>query len=72
MKRNFVKILFAMLLCMSLVLCMISCGDNEDREVETGTQDTIDQTTDTVQEDQSTEATTEVTEKVTADFSKNY
>ena len=67
MKRNLLQTLFAMLLCVSLLFCMISCDGNEGDE-SVGTS----QSTDETQETQSNEPGGESTEAVTADFSKNY
>ena len=67
MKRNFVRTLFAMLICVSLLLCMIACGDNENKSGETGTQAGEQQTQSPNGNDNG-----QVPEDVTAGFSKNY
>ena len=69
MKRNFLQILLAMLLCMSLLFCMISCDGNEGDDPKQGVEN---QTTGEVQGTQSNEPGGDNTEAVTAGFSKNY
>ena len=66
MKRNFVHTLLAMLVCVSLLLCMIACGENENKNSETGTQSSELQTQ-SPDGDQSGDTGTE-----DAGFSKNY
>ena len=72
MKRNFVRTLFAMLICVSLLLCMIACGDNENKGNETGTPTGEQQSTQAPNGDQSGNNNGQKPENVTAGFSKNY
>ena len=72
MKRNFVRTLLAMLVCMSLLLCIIACGDNENKGNEPGTQAGELQSTQAPNGDQSGNNNGQKPENVTAGFSKNY
>ena len=72
MKRNFVRTLLALLVCMGLLFCMIGCGDNENKGSETGTP-TGEQQTQVPNNQNPQPPNQNGDEQVTGDgFSKNY